>query len=260
MQSAVLDTAGSLLGVDDPAPFEIVNGDSTHHLVLVCEHAGRAVPAALDGLGLSLKEMDLHIAYDIGAERLSRLIVDRLDAPLILQPYSRLVVDCNRPVHSDEAILEISDSIEIPRNRGLTNVQREQRFDEVFHPFHNAVSEIIDRHPRRLVLAIHSFTPVLAGKARPWDIGFVFREDKTTSGKLAAAIGKFAQDLNIGMNQPYSIGELTDWFVPYHGERRGIAHSLIEIRNDHLESRQGCDRWAHLLCRSIESVLKDTEQ
>ncbi len=259
MQSAVLDTAGSLLGEADPAPFEIVNGESAHELVLVCEHAGQEIPAALGDLGLSPGNMDLHVAYDIGAGAVSQRVAERLGVPLLLQPYSRLVVDCNRPVRSHEAILEVSDGVEIPGNKDLSSTERQQRFDEIFEPFHDAVSDVIDRHPRRLVLAIHSFTPVLAGEQRPWDIGFVFRRDTMTSKKLADEIGELAPHLTIGMNEPYTVGELTDWFVPHHGERRSIAHSLIEIRNDHLDTDENLDRWADLLCRTIENVLGEID-
>ncbi|MEX0343564.1 MAG: N-formylglutamate amidohydrolase [Rhizobiaceae bacterium] len=257
MQSAVLDTAGSLLGVADPAPFEVVNGESAEELVLVCEHAGQEIPAALGDLGLAPGKMDLHIAYDIGAGAVSLRIAERLGVPLLLQPYSRLVVDCNRPVRSHEAILEVSDGVEIPGNMDLTSTERQQRFDEIFEPFHEAVTNVIDRHPRRLVIAVHSFTPELAGDKRPWDIGFVFRKDTMTSQKLAASIGELEPGLMIGMNEPYTVGELTDWFVPHHGERRAIAHSLIEIRNDHLDTDKKLDRWADLLCRTIENVLGD---
>lgn len=259
MQSAVLDTAGSLLGAADPAPFEIINGESARELVLVCEHAGRAIPAALGDLGLSSEKMDLHIAYDIGAEAVSLRMAERLGVPLLLQPFSRLVVDCNRPVGSHEAILEVSDGVEIPGNKDLSSSQRQQRIDEIFEPFHEAVASVIDLHPRRLVLALHSFTPVLAGEKRPWDIGFVFRKDTATSQKLAASIGELEPGLTIGMNEPYTVGELTDWFVPHHGERRNIAHSLIEIRNDHLNAEEKLDRWTDLLCGAIENVLGDID-
>ncbi|MEM9108168.1 MAG: N-formylglutamate amidohydrolase, partial [Pseudomonadota bacterium] len=179
-----------------------------------------------------------------------------LGAPLILQPYSRLVVDCNRPTVSEEAIPEISDGVEVPGNTDLSIRQRQQRFSEIFDPFHRTVSEVIDRHPRKLVIAIHSFTPVMAGVTRPWDIGFLYRQDSETSRFLAETIHGIDAGLKIGMNEPYAIDEASDWFVPHHGERRGIAHSLIEIRNDHLGTKQGCNRFADLLCQAINGFLE----
>lgn len=259
MQSAASNTDEPLLGSMDPAPAEVVNGQSDNDVVLVCEHAGRAIPASLGALGLRSDQLDLHIAYDIGAAAVARGIAKAINAPLVLQPYCRLVVDCNRPVESGEAVPEVSDGVEVPGNLDLSPSQRQRRFDEIFDPFHRTVSEVIDRHPRRLVIAIHSFTPVLDGKARPWDVGFVFRKDSATSRHLAASISDIDAALKIGMNEPYSVEDESDWFVPHHGERRGIAHSLIEIRNDHLGSEQGCDRFADLLCQAINRFLEQQQ-
>ena len=256
MQSATSNTAEPLLGRKDPAPAEVVNGQSDSDCVLVCEHAGRAIPASLGTLGLGPEHLALHIAYDIGAAAVARAIAQAINAPLVLQPYCRLVVDCNRPVGSAEAIPEISDGIDIPGNRDLSLSQRQKRFGEIFEPFHRTVSDVIDRHPRMLVIAIHTFTPVLNGKARPWDVGFLFRKDSATSHHLAATIRQIEPDLKIGMNEPYAIEDGSDWFVPHHGERRGIAHSLVEIRNDHLGTRLGCERFADLFCQAIGRFLE----
>ncbi len=259
MQSATSNTTEALLGRMDPAPAEVVNGQSNSEIVLVCEHAGRAIPSSLGTLGLSPDQLELHIAYDIGAACVARAIAQTIDAPLVLQPYCRLVIDCNRPIESVEAIPGISDGIEVPGNLDLSQSQRQQRFAEIFEPYHRAITEVIDRHPRKLVIAIHSFTPVLAGEVRPWDIGFLFRKDSATSRHLAATISENDGELKIGMNEPYAIEDASDWFVPHHGEGRGIAHSLIEIRNDHLRTGQGCDRFADLLCEAIRQFLEQPQ-
>ena len=86
----------SLLTPADPQPVELVNADSAVPVLLLCEHAGNAVPEALDGLGVSDEVLNSHRGWDIGAEHMARQLADILGAPLILQRYSRLVIDANR--------------------------------------------------------------------------------------------------------------------------------------------------------------------
>lgn len=246
-----------LLQPGDPEPVELVNADSRHPLVIVCEHAGRAVPAALAGLGLRPADMDKHVAYDIGAASVARKLAAAFGAPLVMQRYSRLVIDCNRPDDARDLIPEVSDGITVPGNCGLGPQDRCRRIAEIFLPYREALDRILDAAPRRIAIAIHSFTPVLAGISRPWDIGFLFRKDVATSHALARALSRRRPDLQVGMNQPYAIDDMSDWFVPQHGERRNLPHSLIEIRNDHLLTEEGCDRWAGLLAACLGELIED---
>ncbi|MBL4786755.1 MAG: N-formylglutamate amidohydrolase [Cohaesibacteraceae bacterium] len=249
--------AGRLIGPGDPPVYELVNSASKHPVVLVCEHAGRAIPARLGSLGLTDDDMDRHIAWDIGAAGLTRKIAQILGAPAILQNYSRLLIDCNRPPDQSGSIPAVSDQTRIPGNQDLTTSERDQRIEDIFNPFHDRVSNLLDQNPRQLVLAIHSFTPVLAGKERPWDIGFLFRKDTKTSGKLAELVANNHSGLQTGMNQPYVIDGSSDWFVPVHGEQRDMPHSLIEIRNDHLQQVSGQQWWAEMLSAIIEQYLQE---
>ena len=112
----------SLLSDLDPNPVELVNETSKAPVLLLCEHAGRVIPKTLGTLGLNEKALMSHISWDIGAEALARNLAKRLNAPLILQSYSRLVIDCNRPPGSPESILEVSDGIEIEVNKKLSEL------------------------------------------------------------------------------------------------------------------------------------------
>ena len=245
-----------LLGPNDPPPFEVINEGSDHPVVLVCEHAGRAVPESLHSLGLDAGAFDLHIAWDIGTDALSRALAERLGATAILQPYSRLVIDCNRPTHVAEAMPEVSDHVEIPGNIGLSDEARRARIDEIFMPFQRAVDGFLDQRHVKAAFSIHSFTPVMDGFSRPWDIGFLYRRDEQTSHRLAAMIAGQTPDLIIGFNQPYQIDDLSDWFVPRHAERRSLLHSLIEVRNDHLGNDQAVSDWADRLGNAINAFAK----
>lgn len=104
----------SLLTGRDPNPVEIVNADSRSPVVLFCEHAGQAIPERLAGLGISRQDLDAHIGWDIGAEAVARHMAQILGAPLVIQRYSRLVIDCNRPPQAPDAMPEISDGVAVP--------------------------------------------------------------------------------------------------------------------------------------------------
>ena len=246
---------GSLLGPTDPDPVEWVRKDSPSPLFLVSEHAGRAIPGALGDLGVSESIIDSHRGWDIGAEALACALSERLEAPLVLQRYSRLVIDCNRPPDGPHAVPDESDGIAIPANQGLTGEDQAARARAVFEPFDAAVAEGFMRHPRCLALSIHSFTESLAGEdRRPWHAGFLARKDRETPRRLRDHMAKSAPDLAPAINEPYQIDDETDWFIPVHAERRGIAHTLIEIRNDGLRQAADIERFADLLSGAITSL------
>jgi predicted N-formylglutamate amidohydrolase len=256
--SGLADIMGhGLLGENDPAPVEMLNEQSDHPLLLVCEHAGQAIPTKLNGLGISRAALDSHIGWDIGAGAVTQVLAQTLGAPAVFQRYSRLVIDCNRPPHALDSIPEVSDRVDIPENQGLDQNARAARRVEIFEPFHKAVANCYARNPRQIVLSIHSFTPALNGVYRPWDIGLLFRKDTRTSGLLGGFIHQAQPQLTIGMNQPYQIDDSSDWFVPRHGEARGVPHSLIEIRNEHIHSAEGQVEWVEILGAAVARFLKD---
>lgn len=249
---------GQLLSEQDPHPVEIINADSDHALVLVCEHAGQVIPSRLNDLGINQTALDSHIGWDIGAEQVTRQMAEILGATAIVQRYSRLVIDCNRPSDSEEAIPQISDSVVIPGNQALNDAQRAARVNEIFTPYQNAIEKILSNDSCKIVLSIHSFTRCLNGKTRPWEIGFLFRKDVETSQRLSAFVKTALPHLNVGMNVPYQIDDNTDWFVPRHGEARQIPHSLIEIRNEQIETAKGQAFWAQTLVSAIECYLRES--
>jgi predicted N-formylglutamate amidohydrolase len=248
-------TPQPLLGPDDPDPVEIVNADSDSPILLVCDHAGQAIPKALGDLGLPPGAIDLHIGWDIGAERLARGLAARLGAPLILQRYSRLVVDCNRPFHAESFIPEISDAVDVPANRALTDAARRARRDAVFAPLNEAIEAAFAASPRKAAFSIHSFTPVLAGRERPWVAGFLSRAAAGVAELLMRLVKAQAPEAALAVNEPYRIEDETDWFIPAHAEPRGVRHALIEIRNDGLRDEAGVQLWVDLLATALPRTL-----
>lgn len=250
----------TLLGAGDPAPVENLNDASDAPVLLLCEHAGREVPERLGGLGVTRAQREAHIGWDIGAAEVTREIARRLGAPAVLQRYSRLVIDCNRPPDAPDAVPEVSDGVVIPGNHGLGAEARAARVAEIFAPFHAAAAALFARVPRRAAFAIHSFTPVMGGVRRPWELGFLFRHDRETSARLRELVLRRRPGTVIGMNEPYQIDDASDWFVPRHGEARGLPHSLIEIRNDLIADAAGQAAWAELLAEVIGEFLKEQTQ
>lgn len=246
-----------LLAHSDPSPSIVLNEHSDHALLLVCEHAGQLFPSRLGDLGVIQVDRDSHIGWDIGAKQVTEAMAKALGAPAVMQRYSRLVIDCNRPHTAADAMPEASDGIAIPGNLNLSPADRAARVDEIFTPFHNEVARLFEKHKRRMVLSIHSFTPTMNGHSRPWNIGFLFRKDTQTSTHLSQFVHERDPKLIIGMNKPYQIDDISDWFVPHHGEARGIPHSLIEIRNDQLRTLQDQDKWANILVNAVNRYLEE---
>ncbi|EAR51161.1 N-formylglutamate amidohydrolase [Oceanicola granulosus HTCC2516] len=237
----------------DPAPVEIVEPTRRDDILLVCEHAGRAVPAALAGLGLPEAAFERHIASDIGAEEVARAMARELGCGLVVQRYSRLVIDCNRPPHTPQSVPEVSDGTPVPGNTGLSHAQVEARVAEIFAPYAAACTERAGRPGMRAAYSIHSFEPVLAGRPRPWHAGFLYASEQSGGAALAERMRRARLDLTIGDNEPYQIEDATDWFIPACAEPHGLRNSLIEIRNDLLSTPDACRAWA----ADLVALLRD---
>lgn len=248
-----------LLTERDPPAFERVNPHGRSQTVLICDHASNRIPLRLANLGLGPEPLMDHIAWDPGAAAVARILSELLDAPLVLSAYSRLVIDCNRPLESPESIIEKSAGTEVPGNRGLTSSQRRWRVDEVFRPYHRAIGALLDARSGRssLLLSIHSFAENLGVIRRPWSIGIANRQDRRLADCLIQALQ--ANDIGlVGDNEPYGIEDAYDYSLPTHGEHRGIAHAMIEVRQDGLRDPSDARIWAEHLAdagRRAEQLL-----
>ena len=253
MTTAALST---LLSARDPDPVEVLNPGSASPVFLLCEHAGKAIPGVLDELGLDRDVIESHRGWDIGAENLARRLADRLGAPLVLQRYSRLVIDSNRRPGGHGSIPDISDGVAIPGNRNVPAWQQAARIDEIFTPLDQAISTNLNKHPRACAFSIHSFTPQFGGEARPWHAGFLARTQLGAAEHLMSHVQAAAPETVLALNQPYRIEDETDWFIPVHVEPLDIHHCLIEIRNDQIDTDAGAERWANLLSDAIRDLLE----
>jgi predicted N-formylglutamate amidohydrolase len=250
-------TERPLLDPDEPAPAVLVNADGNSPFLLACDHAGNRIPRRLGTLGLSEADRQRHIAWDIGIAGVGRALAPLLDAALILQTYSRLVIDCNRDPAVASSIPEISEVTEIPGNLGLDAAARAGRQAAIFRPYHERIAAMLDRRAaegrRTVLVALHSFTPVYEGVRRPWHAGVLYNRDARLAHALLSLLREEG-DLVVGDNEPYRVSDLTDYTVPVHGEKRGLPHVEIEIRQDLIAMPEGQARWAQRLARLLPAA------
>jgi predicted N-formylglutamate amidohydrolase len=247
-----------LLTASDPAPVETVNPEAAAPFFLTCEHAGNLLPLALGSLGLSEVDRRRHIAWDIGAEGVARRLASELDAALVLQRYSRLVVDCNRSLANPTLIAEVSEHTEIPGNQAISGDERAARIAEIYRPFHDRVTQLLDARDRTgretVLVAVHSFTPVFKGISRPWQVGVMFHRQPAFARAVIARIER-EKDVALGINEPYALTPGTDFTALYHGEERGILHTEIEIRQDLIGTPADQENWAGRIAGWLSDAL-----
>ncbi|MFY9829726.1 MAG: N-formylglutamate amidohydrolase [Rhodoplanes sp.] len=250
----------SLLAADEPAPVTVHNENGPSPFLIVADHAGNFMPRALGRLGLPESECEAHIAWDIGIAAVSGLVADALDATLVRQNYSRLIIDCNRSPGSETSIPEISELISVPGNIGLSEGQKAARVREIFRPYHDRIETELDRRRRAgrpaALIAMHSFTPVFMGAARPWHVGVLYNRDPRFAHLLMALL-KREEGLVVGDNEPYSVTDASDYTIPVHGERRDLHHVAIEVRQDLIADDKGQQAWGRLLARLLPHAYQE---
>ena len=249
-----------LLAPEEPKPSRLINPKSDTPILLVCDHASNRIPKHLTNLGLAPENLDTHLAVDIGTAPLTEILAEELGLTAILAQYSRLVIDCNRTTSDPGAFLSFGDGISIPGNQALSSQERQARIDEIHAPYHQAIDRQIDRlaspqsgpHHAPAFISIHSFTPILNGGQRPWQLGVLWDKDPSLPQLF---IKEFRQAGYVtGDNQPYSGRAPEDYTVDSHAEARGIPHVAIEVRQDLISDSEGIHRIAELMKPIIRSI------
>jgi predicted N-formylglutamate amidohydrolase len=251
------DTA-SWIAADEPPAFELVNPNGRSRAILTCDHASARIPRRLGDLGLAPADRSRHVAWDIGTAALARRLARMLDAPLVLSGYSRLVVDCNRPLEVPAAFCARSEDVDVPGNLALSEADKAARAAAFYWPYHDAVDELVasrmghDLPPA--MISLHSFTPVYLGRARPWHVGVHYRLDRRLAALALAALCADAT-LTVGDNEPYPVALDEDYTIPVHAELRGVPYVLLEIRQDLLATEAGIVEWADRLGALLARAL-----
>lgn len=248
-----------LLTPGDGPPVAILNPAASSPFLLTGDHAGIAIPRALGRLGVSEADLARHIACDIGIGALGERLSAMLDAMFVHQHYSRLVIDCNRAPHAPDAMPPVSDGTAIPANHGLSRADADARVAAIHAPYHAAIAAEIERRitigQPTILVALHSFTPAMAGVARPLDIGILHDGGdpafaRETLAALLAGGGFVAAD-----NQPYHMDD-TDFSVPHHAYGRRLPYVEVEFRQDHLAAPGGIGLWADRFARALRRAAQ----
>lgn len=243
------------------APVSLIDGDPASGLIILCDHAGNRLPAEYGDLGLAPAEFSRHIAFDPGAAAVARALAGQLGVPAVLANFSRLLIDANRGTDDPTLIMQLSDRTIVPANAAVDQRERERRIDRFHAPYHAAVDAAIDRAVATgqapALVSVHSFTPVWRGKMRPWHAGILWDADPRLAVPLVAAL-RADSALVVGDNEPYS-GALTNDTLHRHGTRRGLAHALIEIRQDLIGDPAGAGAWAERLAVILSDLNRRPE-
>lgn len=243
-----------LLGAGDPPPVAVLNPAGRSAFLLLGDHAGIAIPAALGTLGLSAQDRARHIACDIGVLGLGQALAPLLDATFIHQAYSRLVVDCNRDPLADDAVPAVSDGSRISGNERMSPAEKAQRVAQIHVPYQQAIAAEIARRRARgrpvILVSLHSFTPMMAGSTRPWHVGVLHEGgDEAFAQAVLQALLAHARFV-VGDNQPYHM-DATDHTVPRHAFGAGLAYVELEIRQDLIGNAEGQHVWARILAEAL---------
>ncbi len=243
------------------APVGLVDGDPASGLIILCDHAGNQLPAEYGDLGLPAAALSRHIAYDLGAAAVTRALADALGVPAVLANFSRLLIDPNRGTDDPTLIMRLSDRTIVPANAAISAPERQRRIERFHAPYHAAVDAAIDRALASgrapALFSVHSFTPVWRGKPRPWHAGILWDADPRLPVPLIAAL-RADPTLVVGDNEPYS-GALANDTLYRHAMRRGLAHALIEIRQDLIGDEAQAQEWAARLAAVLARLNRLAE-
>ncbi|GAA0506362.1 N-formylglutamate amidohydrolase [Tatumella terrea] len=249
-----------LLSPDEPAPFTVRNREGTSPFLLICDHAGKRIPRRLGTLGLSPAEIDRHIGWDIGALPVAEQLSELLDATLISQTWSRLVIDCNRPPSVVSSIPLVSEATDIPGNQGLSAAQKLARQQEIFTPYHDEIRRLLTQRRQcgqaTCIISVHSFTPVYLDIPRPWHIGLLYHRLKAYPQAFLSQL-QAQHRWEVGDNQPYSVSDETDYAIPQHADKNGYPSVGIEIRQDLIAEAEGQTAWAKALAPLLQAAWQN---
>jgi predicted N-formylglutamate amidohydrolase len=252
-----IDTVDTLLAADEPPPFSQWRREGSSTFVIVVDHASRRIPRKLSDLGVPASELQRHIASDIGALAVAEQVAAALDAPLIAQNYSRLVIDCNRDPDVDSSIPQLSEWTGIPGNLGLSAAQIAARRTEVFDPYHACVRALLDARLAAgrptILVAQHSMTHRYKDVGREMHAAILYNRDRRFAGLMLEMLRR-EQGLVVGDNEPYFVSDATDYTIPRHGEARGLPHVEIEIRQDLIDDEAGQSSWARRITRALQDA------
>jgi predicted N-formylglutamate amidohydrolase len=247
----------TIASVDGGDAYEIVAGAADGGVLVIADHASNAMPAEYGQLGMAEEELGRHIAYDIGVEGMARAMAAQLGCPAVLSRFSRLLIDPNRGDDDPTRVMRLSDGAIVPGNAHIDAAEVERRAARFSLPYHYAVAETLDRMTATgaipAVISLHSFTPVMKGRSRPWQVGVLWDNDPRLPLPLLDAL-RAEKNLTVGDNEPYD-GALEGDTMSRHCTERGLPHALIEVRQDLIAEDATARRWGEKLAAILDPLL-----
>jgi predicted N-formylglutamate amidohydrolase len=247
-----------LVVAQDAFPLRILNPSGRSQFLLLGDHAGNRLPSGLDPAGLDERDRGRHIGWDIGVAGLGERLAVAFDAVFLSQIYSRLVIDCNRDPLAEDAIPAISDGTPIPFNTGLTPAERARRVAEIHAPYHAGIAAELARRDaagvETILVSLHSFTPSMQGRERPWQIGILHGGGDARFAQALLGLLMARGDLCVGDNEPYAM-DVIDHSVPRHAFDAERLYVEIEIRQDLLGTPDGQADWSRILAQMLPAAL-----
>jgi predicted N-formylglutamate amidohydrolase len=187
------------------------------------------------------------------------MVSAQLDAPLVAQNYSRLVIDCNRDPSVASSIPRLSEATTIPGNVGLTPGQVAERRTEIFDPYHAHIGALLDERQAQgrhtILVAQHSMTDIYLGARRPMHAAVLYNRDARFALLVRQQLEREA-GLIVAENEPYFVSDESDYTIPRHAEQRALPYVAIEIRQDLVADEPGQAAWA----RRIAHALRQAER
>lgn len=257
LESIIAPDNDAMRPTRQPQPFHVIDGDLSRGLLLIADHACNVLPDEYGTLGLDTSDFRRHIAYDIGIEQVTRQLASRLDVPAVLCGFSRLLIDPNRGADDPTLIRQLYDHTIIPGNYPLGDEERAQRIERWYRPYHGAIAAMLARVEEKsaaapFLVSLHSFTPQMQGVTRPWHVGILWDADDRAVLPLFEILRRDPSIL-VGDNEPYD-GALAGDTMSVHATANGLAHVLIEIRQDLIATENGQSEWADRLAPALDEI------
>lgn len=248
-------------GMSEQPPFVLTEGPSGADTIILCDHASNRVPAPYGALGLPEGAFQRHIAYDIGALHMASALARRLGAHLVHTTFTRLLIDPNRGADDPTLVMKLSDGQIVPGNAGADAAEVAHRIATYHRPYHLAISGLIDRMLAHgivpAIVSIHSYTEAWKGIARPWSAAVLWDNDPRLNVPVIEGLRRLPGVL-VGDNEPYD-GALAGDTMWQHATVRGLAQTLIEVRQDLIKSAETATAWGGRLADVLQPLLARPE-
>ncbi|MCA3638900.1 MAG: N-formylglutamate amidohydrolase [Methylobacterium sp.] len=246
---------------EEAEAYEIIPGRADCGLLVLCDHASAHVPPEYADLGLCSEQLSRHIAYDIGAADVSRQIAEEFGCPAVLSRFSRLLIDPNRGEDDPTLVMRIADGAVVPGNARIGDEEIGRRIARFYRPYDDAIARTIaamratGKNP--IILSMHSFTPEMKDRKRPWHVTVIWDFDPRLNRALLDALSR-EPDLVVGDNEPYQGGYRGDT-MDRHVIRAGLAHALVEIRQDLIGTEADARAWGKRLSGVLRPLLANPD-